>query len=70
MREAAKILHRFPEPIDFTCHVIVKMVRRGSFAMTGLCFDAMKKFKDEVKTVERIQELTTIHNMPRRSHLT
>ena len=56
LREAAEILHRFPVPIDFTCHVIVTMVRRGSFLMTGLCFDAMKKCKNGDTTVERIQD--------------
>ena len=56
-REAAEILHRFPEPIDLACYVIFKMVRRGHFAMTEMYLDAMKKSKNGVITVERFKSL-------------
>jgi hypothetical protein len=56
-REAAEIQRRFPEPIDFTCYVIFKMVGRGSFGMTELYFDVMKKSKKWDSHVERFKSL-------------
>jgi hypothetical protein len=56
-KEAAEIQRRFPEPIDFTCYVIFKMVGRGSFGMTELYFDVMKKSKKWDSHVERFKSL-------------
>jgi hypothetical protein len=56
-KEAAEILHRFPEPADFACYMIFKMVRRGYFAMMELYIDAMKKPKNGGSSVERFKSL-------------